>query len=99
MKSSGFVHASNTMRAGPLNVRVTTSSRSDFRSTVVGFFMAVGSLFLLASIVLLFPFQLFDEVVQRIEARLPDLSVPLDPRALVLEPARPELAGAHATDL
>ena len=36
--SSGFVHASNTMLAGPLTVRVTTSSRSDFRSTVVGFF-------------------------------------------------------------
>jgi hypothetical protein len=33
--SSGLVHASNTMRAGPLKVRVTTSSRSDFRSTVV----------------------------------------------------------------
>ena len=36
---SGLVHASNTMRAGPLKVRVTTSSSSDFRSTVVRFFM------------------------------------------------------------
>src|SRR5919107_4732650 len=51
--SSGLVHASNTMRAGPLTVRVTTSSRSDFRSTVVGFFPEAGSLSLLASIDLL----------------------------------------------
>src|SRR5215203_614285 len=51
--SSGLVHASNTMRAGPLTVRVTTSSRSDFRSAVVGFFMGVGSLSLFASIDLL----------------------------------------------
>src|SRR3954451_18818170 len=35
LNSSGLVHASNTMRAGPLNVRVVTSSRSDVRSTVV----------------------------------------------------------------
>src|ERR1700674_4495332 len=47
LSSSGLVHASNTMRAGPLKVRVTTSSRSDFRSTVVRFFMGVGSLSLL----------------------------------------------------
>jgi hypothetical protein len=37
--SSGLVHASNTMRARALNVRVMTSSRSDFRSIVVRFFM------------------------------------------------------------
>ena len=40
LNSSGVVHALNTMRAGPLKVRVTTSSRSDFRSTLVSFFMA-----------------------------------------------------------
>src|SRR5271157_4764048 len=56
LSSSGLVHASNTMRAGPLKVRVTTSSRSDFRSTVVRFFMGGGSLSLLASIDLLLPF-------------------------------------------
>src|SRR4051812_37096562 len=44
LSSSGFVHASNTMRAGPLKVRVTTSSRSDFRSTVVGVLPEAGSL-------------------------------------------------------
>src|SRR6202161_2245978 len=43
LSSSGLVHASNTMRAGPLKVRVTTSSRSDFRSTVVRFFVEVSS--------------------------------------------------------
>src|SRR6185369_12963553 len=50
LNSSGLVHASNTMRAGPLKVRVTTSSRSDFRSAVVTFFMAVRSFSLFASI-------------------------------------------------
>src|SRR4029434_10501590 len=63
MNSSGLVHASNTMRAGPLKVRVTTSSRSDFRSTVVRFFMGVGSLSLLASIDLLLPFQFLNNLV------------------------------------
>src|SRR4029079_4000871 len=58
LNSSGLVHASNTMRAGPLTVRVTTSSRSDFRSTVVRLFM--GSLSFLASIGFLLPFQFLD---------------------------------------
>src|SRR5215471_2789111 len=57
LSSSGLVHASNTMRAGPLIVRVTTSSRSDFRSTVARFFMGVVSLSLVVSIDLLLPFQ------------------------------------------
>src|SRR6202167_5664659 len=68
LSSSGLVHASNTMRAGPLKVRVTTSSRSDFRSTVVRFFVGVGSLSLLASIDLLLPFQFLDNLVQLVEA-------------------------------
>src|SRR4051794_12997674 len=79
MNSSGLVHASNTMRAGPLKVRVTTSSRSDFRSTVVRFFMGVGSLSFLASIDLLLPFQFLDNLVQLVEAGAPELVVPLDP--------------------
>src|ERR1700733_12259111 len=73
--SSGLVHASNTMRAGPLKVRVTTSSRSDFRSTVVRFFMGVGSLSLLASIDLLLPFQFLDNLVQLVKACVPELAV------------------------
>jgi hypothetical protein len=34
----GLVHASNTMRAGPLKVRLMTSSGSEITSTVVEFF-------------------------------------------------------------
>src|SRR5688572_16223354 len=62
LNSSGLVHASKTMRAGALKVRVTTSSRSDVRSVVVGFFMSVGSLSLLASIDHLLLFQFFDNL-------------------------------------
>src|SRR6185503_5517373 len=79
LNSSGLVHASNTRRAGPLTVRVTTSSRSDLRSAVVRFFMGVGSLALVASIDLLLPFQFLDNLVQLIEAFVPELAVPLDP--------------------
>src|SRR5262245_24710344 len=87
MNSSGLVQASNTMRAGPLKVRVTTSSRSDFRSTVVRFFTGVASFSLLASIDLLLPFQFLDNLVQRVEACVPELAVPLDPCRLFLKPA------------
>src|SRR5213593_1634391 len=97
--SSGLVHASNTMRAEPLKARVTTSSRSDFRSTVVRFFMGVGSLSLLASIDLLLPFQLLNNLVQLVEACVPALAVPLDPCRLFLQSAQAELAGPHAPDL
>src|SRR5262245_2425844 len=68
LNSSGLVHASNTRRAGPLMVRVMTISRSDFRSTVARFFVAVGSLSLLASIDDLLSFQFLDNLVQLIEA-------------------------------
>src|SRR5918994_7048088 len=68
LNSSGLVHASNTMRAGPSMVRVTTSSRSDFRSTFVRFFMRAGSLSLLVSIDHLLLFQLFNNLVQLVEA-------------------------------
>src|SRR5262245_45128116 len=99
LNSSGLVHASNTMRAGPLKVRVTTSSRSDLRSTVVRFFMGVGSLSLLASIDLLLPFQFLDNFVQLIEACVPELAVLLNPCRLFLQSARADLAGPHAPDL
>src|SRR5262245_22280958 len=82
LNSSGLVHASNTIRAGPLKVRVTTSSRSDLRSVVVGFFMDVGSLSLLASIGFLLLFEFFDNVVQLVEACLPEPAVPLEPSHL-----------------
>src|SRR5271163_4741790 len=99
LSSSGLVHASNTRRAGPLKVRVTTSSRSDFRSTVVRFFMEVGSPSLPASIDLLLPFQFLDNLVQLVEACVPELAVPLDPCRLFLQSAQAELAGPHAPDL
>src|SRR5580765_4978577 len=99
LNSSGLVHASNTMRAGPLTVRVTTSSRSDFRSTVVRFFMGAGSLSLLASIDLLLPFQFLDHLVQFVEACVPALAVPLDPCRLFLQSAQAELASPHPPDL
>src|SRR5499427_5721726 len=97
--SSGLVQASNTMRAGPLKVRETTSSRSDVRSTVVRFFMGVRSLSLFASIDLLLPFQFLDNLVQLVEACVPDPAVPLDPCRLFLQSARAELAGPHAPEL
>src|SRR6188768_809584 len=99
LNSLGLVHASNTRRAGPLKVRVTTSSRSDFRSTVVGFFVGVGSLSLLASIDLLLPLQFLDNVVQLVESCVPELAVPLEPCHLFLQSARADLAGPHAPDL
>src|ERR1700733_3729617 len=85
LSASGLVQASNTMRAGALKVRVTTSSRSDFRSTVVRFFMGLGSLPVLASIDLLLLFQFLDDLVQLVEARVPEPPVPLDPRRLLLQ--------------
>src|SRR5580693_4766388 len=82
LSSSGLVHASNTMRGGALKIRVTTSSRSDFRSTVVRFFVAVGSLSVLASIGLLLLFQFLNNLIQLVEACVPKLAIPLDPYRL-----------------
>src|SRR5206468_4014401 len=95
LNSSGLVHASNTMRAGPLTVRVTTSSRSDVRSTVVR--LPMGSL--LSCIGFLLPFQFLDNLVQLVEARTPELAVPFDPGRLLLQSAQAELAGPHAPNL
>src|SRR3984893_110506 len=75
LSSSGLVHASNTRRAGPLKARLTTSSRSDFRSTAVRLFAGVGSPSLLASIDLLPPFQFLDNLVQFVKACGPELAV------------------------
>src|SRR5690349_7993526 len=89
MKSSGRVHAWYTSRAGASKVRRMTSSRSDLRST--GCFAGLLSLF--ASIGLLLAFQFFDDLVQRLEARVPELPEPLHPGGLLLEPARADPAG------
>src|SRR5215471_12073654 len=68
LNRSGLVNASNTMRTGPLMVRVTTTSRSDFRSTFVRSFVGAGSASLLAFIDPLLPFQFLDDLVQLVEA-------------------------------
>src|SRR5262249_2590081 len=99
LSNSGLVHASNTMRAGALKVRVTTSSRSDLRSTLVGFVVGVGSLSLLASIDFLLSFQFLDNLVQFVEAQVPELAVPLEPGRRFLQSARAKRAGPHAPDL
>src|SRR4030095_9290502 len=88
----------NTMRGGASKVRVTTSSRSDLRSTVVRF-LRVGSRSLPSSIDSLLPFQFLDHLVLRVEACVPELAVPLDPCRLFGEAAQAELAGPHAPDL
>src|SRR6188768_1307286 len=82
------------MRAGALNVRVTTSSRSEFRSTVVPL-----SLSFFAAIVFFLLFQFLDNLVELVEARGPELAVRLDPCGFFRQSARAELAGAHAPDL
>src|SRR5439155_4182838 len=99
LSSSALVNASNTMRAGPLMVRVTTTSRSDFRSTVVRFFTGPGSLSILAFMALLLSCQFLDNLVQLVEAFVPALAVPLEPRRLFLQSARAQLARPHAPDL
>src|SRR5580704_15825049 len=99
LSSSGLVHASNTMRAGPLKVRVRTSSRSDFRCTIVPLVMRASSLSSLASTNLLLPFQFLDNPIELIEACVPELAVPLNPCRLFLQPVQAEPAGPHAPDL
>jgi hypothetical protein len=99
LSSSALANASNTMRAGLLMVRVTTTSRSDFRFTVVRFFTGPGLLSILAFIALLLSCQFLDNLVQLVEAFVPALAVPLEPRRLFLQSARAQLARPHAPDL
>src|SRR3954462_4597488 len=82
------------MRGGASKMRVTTSSRSDFRSALVRL-----SLCFFSSIHLLLAFEFCDYLVQLVEARDPALAIRLDPGRLVVEAARPERARAHAPDL
>src|SRR5262245_7975062 len=97
LNSSGSRQASNTSRGGASNIRVTTSSRSDLRSTVVRCFTA--PLPLPASIDLLLAFQFLDDVVQRAETRVPELVVALDPGGDFRQAAHTELAVADPTHL
>src|SRR5262245_26799823 len=93
LSSSGRVHASNTRRAGALKVRVTTSSRSDFRSTVVRFLVGVGSISFFSTIDFSLSFQCLYNRVQRLKACTPEKVVPLDPRCRLLQSTRAERAG------
>src|SRR5262245_55732469 len=99
LSSSGRVHASKTRRAGALKVRVTTSSRSDFRSTVVRFFVGVGSIALCSTIDFVLSFQCLENRVQRLKACAPEKVEPLDPRCRFLQSTHAERAGPHAPDL
>src|SRR5262245_41616378 len=99
LSSSGRVHASNTRRAGALKVRVTRSSRSDVCSTVVRYFVGVGSISLFATIAFFLSFECLDHRVQRLEACAPEMVVPLDPRCRFLQSTPAERAGPHAPDL
>src|SRR5215469_3188252 len=98
LNQSGVLHASKTMCAGALNVRVTTSSRSDWRSTAVRFMVARLPSFL-SGIGLLLVFQVLDNFVQRVEACAPELAVPLDPRGLFFQRAHAKPAGSNAPGL
>src|SRR5689334_23838364 len=98
LNNSGLLHASKTMRAEALNVRVTTSSRSDLRSTTVRF-MATELPSFPSGICLLLAFQVLDNLVQRVEACAPELAVPLDPGGLFFQRTRAEPAGSDAPGL
>src|SRR3569833_3676058 len=98
MMSSGVVQASQTMRAGASKLRVTTTSRSEWRSVVV---TGLGgcSLARIASMGLFLLLELFNDLVQFFEARRPHLAVALDPGGFLLEAAAAEAAGANPPNL
>src|SRR5215813_5990072 len=98
LNNSGLLHASKTTCAGALNVRVTTSSRSDLRSTAVRF-MAAGLPSFPSGMCLLLVFQVFDNLVQLVEACAPELAVPLDPGSLFFQRAHVKPAGSDASSL
>src|SRR5262249_17153905 len=98
LNNSGLLHASKTMCAGALNVRVTTSSRSDLCSTAVRF-MAAGLPSFPSGIWLLLAFQVLDNLVQRVKPCAPELAVPLDPGGLFFQRAHAKPAGSDAPGL
>src|SRR6185503_1530809 len=59
----------------------------------------VRSLSSFVAIDLFLLFQFLDNLVQRVEARGPELAVPLDPCCLFREAAQAQLACPHASDL
>src|SRR5258708_27960063 len=95
LSNSGLLHASKTMCAGALNVRVTTSSRSDLRSTAVRF-IAAGLPSFSSGLCLLLLFQVLDNLVQRVEACAPELAVPLHPGGLFFHRPQSKPPGSSA---
>src|SRR5687768_11859115 len=79
------------MRGGALSVRVITISRSPASFISVSFFFASISVLPLASMGLLLFFELFDELVQFVEARIPELAIALEPDVKLLERLRAQL--------
>src|SRR5690349_23062571 len=61
--------------------------------------MTATSRSFVASIVLLLLFQLLDDLVQLVEARIPEPAIPVDPGRLLVEPPRTEPARPDAPDL
>ena len=99
--SLGYVFSatSDLQRRLDRNLFAPTSSRSDVRSTVVRFFVGVGSISLFSTIDFFLSFQCLDHRVQRLEACAPEMVVPLDPRCRFLQSTHAERAGPHAPDL
>src|SRR2546430_15190859 len=95
LNNSGLLHASKTMCAGALNVRVTTSSRSDLRSTAVRF-MAAGLPSFSLGICLLLWFLVLDNLFQLVEACAPELAVALGSGGLFFPRAPGKAAGSCA---
>ena len=58
-----------------------------------------GSFSFLTAIGFFLLLQFFDNFVQFVEARGPELAVPFDPCRLFLQPARAQPAGPHTPDL
>src|SRR5215510_7567268 len=73
LNRSGLVQASNTMRAGPLKVRVTTSSRTSALSSC-GSSWGWAHFLVLPPIGALLRFEFFDNLVQLVEC-VPELAI------------------------
>lgn len=99
MNSSGLVQASNTIRAGASNTRVTAISSADICLTIVRPSTGTDPCSCLSPITVLLAFEVFDNLFQCVETGIPKLAIPLDPFRLLLEAARAKPAGAHAPDL
>src|SRR6185312_1259521 len=97
ISSSGVVQAWKTRRAGASKMRVTTTSRSERRSVLVSA-PCTCSLLSVALIVLFLLLELFDDVVEFVEAGGPEAAMLFQPGGLFVEAATAETAGPDAPD-